>query len=354
MKNLKNVICLVWVVCFIASILLTSCSSKSKYYIDNNNDTIAYLLNKDGSSKTAQIEGYENFLLEKDSVSKCLYNYYGLNGYTTLLSVKLEKEDEVSYKILLNEDSSVKAFYDMISQVITKKRYYPKDSLMLQEILSTLQVQLEEYKVFKEQSDSYPIDYYAMYDKNGLMIYEKDFKEDTLRILDYVPSYIKDEYNSIDYSYKKGKQYILETAKKIRMFGNFAKECINKEEYWESAQIAISTLKKYQHDIFIKLRSKYIDILKNELEKYQINKMIIENDNPYYLPIANRDIKCELYMSADVFISEKTCTKIFNNLKDELYILGINNVIFHWGVFSDDSHIMQTYPKPLNDYEIGL
>lgn len=352
MKNLKNVICLVWVVCFIASILLTSCSSKSKYYIDNNNDTIAYLLNKDGSSKTAQIEGYENFLLEKDSVSKCLYNYYGLNGYTTLLSVKLKKEDEVSYKILLNEDSSVKAFYDMISQVITKKRYYPKDSLMLQEILSTLQVQLEEYKVFKEQSDSYPIDCYAMYDKNGLMIYEKDFKEDTLRILDYVPSYIKDEYNSIDYSCKKGKQYILETAKKIRMFGNFAKECINKEEYWESAQIAISALKKYQYNIFIKYRLKYMDILKEELEKYQINTIDIFGNN-HLLNKATGTI-CVLYISADVFMSEKICSKIFNNLKEELYALGISRVIFHWGTLSTEFHSMDTSPKPLDDYEIGL
>lgn len=347
---------LVWMFFFMSGVILVSCSANSKtYYINENNDTIAYLLNKDRSSKTAQIEVYMNYLLKRDSVHKYLYDYYKLEGYKTLISVHKEKGEETLYKFILNEESSLEAFYDMLFQVITAKRFYPQDSLILREILLTLQI--EKCKVFKAHSDIsdyYPEDYYAIFDENNLTIYEKDFEEDTLRMLDYIPLFIKSEYKSIDYSDKWKKERILEIAKKIRLLGKFAKECIDNEEYWESAQLAISALKRHQQSLFVKMRSKYVNNLKDELERYQIDKIEMKNDNPYLMPIGGEREFLNLYMSADVFINEKTCSKIFNSLKEELFTLGVNKVIFHWGVFSDESHIMEVSPKPLDDDEIGL
>lgn len=54
-------------------------------------------------------------------------------------------------------------------------------------------------------------------------------------------------------------------------------------------------------------------------------------------------------MTADIFKNERTCTKIFNNIEKDLYLLGARSVIFKWGQKEEESRTMRVSPESLDD-----
>lgn len=352
MKICKKINRIVWAICFISGLMLISCSeSRKAYYIGANNDTIAYLANKDWMSKTARIEIYKNHLLKRDSLHRCLYNYYKLDGYKTLVTVTIGEEIKAVFKFLLNEDSSEKASCNMSFgepyEVETAKRYYQKDSVELQEIISLFGT--DKCIVFQDaiqgNTDFYPEDYYAMCGNDGLMIFKKNFKEDTLRILNYAPKYVKKLNDDLSRNPSWGKSIILKSAKNIKYLSDVAKGSINKDEFMEDAQLTLISLNRHHITIFISLKILYQDILEKELEKYQLDKL----EFGYIADKKKHVIESVLYMTADIFKNERTCTKIFNNIEKDLYLLGARSVIFKWGQKEEESRTMRVSPESLDD-----
>lgn len=340
----------------IAILLFSSCSNISEqvYYIDSKNDTIAYLFERNDSSKVAQLINW-HFKDSNDSTYKNIYSYFGLYGYKTIVKSKElcnEMEMPTSHKdnyAKLILDGSAKTIAYIIQRnndkgsIYTPIKYTIVDSLFLKEL--ALDFHLNYCRVYNTMMiENKQLDCYAMINPKNLIVYDKPYQQDTLRLLDYGLYFIKDAYNSA--KRLTSSESILDNTIAIRDLGTFSKECMKKLEYKEKAMEVIDSLKFYQPYIFRRLRSCYEKILKEELNKYNIDNFMLYDDYEIHP-------KYELYMSSTYFISETICHNIYTQRNNILSFLGIEQVTYNWSIYADNNYIIKVKPKPLPDEYIG-
>ena len=346
--------------CIIVTIFSYSNGTPNPYYIEQNNDTIAFLVDKNDSSKIAEIVNW-HFSLANDSIYEKIYSHYNLQGYTTFVKSHeyLDLDDlyfhmpisvfpEHKYtRLILDGNKDTLAYIvernNNEGVIYTPTKYSQADSLYLRKLVSAFQ--LSNCRIYDTENwEDNELDCYAMFENRRLTIYEKPFKQDTLRLLNYGLDFIRSTYNVAKTI--KSSEGILNRAIAIRDLGDFSKACTALLIYKDKAIEVIDSLKYYQPYILRRFRSNYVEVLKEELKDYKLDDITIYDDyeiHPRY----------ELYMSSDYFISEKVCWKIYTARNNRIYLLGIQQVTYNWSINTDYDYVVKVKPKPLSDECIG-
>lgn len=333
-----------------------SCSNfnKQTYYVESENDTIAYLSERDDLSKVAKLVNW-HFDDYNDSVYKKIYSYFGLYGYKTIvqsqkhyseINMSALPEDECTRLVLDGNANTIACLIQRNNDegaIYTPIKYTIVDSLFLRDLVSDFHLnycKIYDVKVVENEQ----LDCYAVADSKKLIVYDKPYQQDTLRLLDYGLFYIKNIYDSA--KELASSKTILDNAIAIRDLGTFSIECMKKPEYKEKAVKVMDSLKFYQPYIYRRLRLCYEKILKEELEKYNIDNFMLYDDSEI-------QSKYELYISSKYFISECVCHDIYKKRNNLLRLLGIEQVTFNWSIYANNNYVIRVKPKPLSDEYIG-
>ena len=175
------------------------------------------------------------------------------------------------------------------------------------------------------------MDYYAVCNYSTCNFYDKEFSNDTIRVLNYFTDSFKYMRDSWEYLYKK--EDILDCAIALREIGKFAKICYSDKKVQELAKNLKDSLEHYQGLYMICLRDAYSKTLEKEIANYNPEKVWIYEDFK------------ELYLESEYFVSENNCLNIHRNHCHIWSFLGLKRVRFNWSAWEKFDHVYPVLPK---------
>ncbi|MBQ4588370.1 MAG: hypothetical protein IJA95_03715 [Bacteroidaceae bacterium] len=317
----------------LVSLVFCGCNKiKNPYFIEQN-DTIAFLINKNDSLKIAEIEN-RKFNTKDDSIYHRIYNYFELNGKFTsyitdnnVISIgdSTEKKYQNQYKLILDEQVDTIAYLEYESYLSKKGVIITptliKEEKKLREIANVFN--LNECKFFNSfNKGKYDMDYYAYYKQEKATFYEKPFIKDTLRILDYLsnlPGIMRFSGNDKLYS----EEDVHKWALAIRDIGELAKKCKKNESKLikKASENLIDSLTTHQKMFFWGLRTRYGKILERIFSDYEMEIFVDE--------FFENTI---MQASCDYFVSEDYAIKFLNARDNILRALNLRKVRFNWSM----------------------